>query len=321
MTYSIVARDDKTGELGVAVQSHFFSVGAIVPWARAGVGAVATQAMVDVRYGPLGLELMSGGKSAPEALASLIGADQHADSRQVAMVDSKGRAAAHTGPKCIPHAGHAVGDGFSCQGNIMKSDKVWGAMRRSFERNESMRLPERLVASLEAGEKAGGDIRGKQSAAILVVSPDLKPNHWEGKVVELRVEDHPEPVSELKRLLRYQRGYEWANKGDDFLTAKEYRKALDAYSRALELVPEVDELKYWVGVGLLSSGKTKKGVRMIMEVQEKDTNWVEVTRGVAKVGSPPIDSRVLSKLVGEGPRRSTMSRPRRPGQTKSSRSR
>jgi uncharacterized Ntn-hydrolase superfamily protein len=297
VTYSIVARDAETGEMGVAVQSHFFSVGSIVTWARAGVGAVATQAMVDVRYGPLGLELMAGGKSAPEALAALLRADSNADQRQVAMVDAKGRVAAHTGPRCIPNAGHTMGEGFSCQGNIMRNDQVWIAMRKSFEKNSRLPLAERMVEALWAAEKAGGDIRGRQSSAILVVSPELRPNLWEGRLVELRVEDNPSPVPELKRLLRYQRGYEWANKGDEFLTAKEYQKALTAYSKALSIVPEIDELKYWVGIGLLTSGKADKGERMLKEVFAKDQNWVEVTKGIARVKSPSIDQAVLSRLL------------------------
>jgi len=298
MTYSIVARDQRTGELGVAVQSHFFSVGSIVTWARAGVGAVATQAMVDIKYGPLGLELMSAGKTADEALTGLLRADVNSDSRQVAMVDAKGRVAAHTGSKCLPHAGHVLGDGFSCQGNIMRSERVWGAMKESFESNLTLPLAERMVGSLEAAEKAGGDLRGKQSSAILVVSPELKPTYWEGRLVELRVEDHPAPVPELKRLLRYQRGYEWANRGDDYLTAKDYARALDAYSKAQSLVPEIDELKYWKGIGLLSSGRTEEGVRMVAGVIAKDPNWAEVTRGMAKVRSPAIDPGVLSRLLG-----------------------
>ena len=309
MTYSIVARDAKTGEMGVAVQSHFFSVGSIVTWARAGVGAVATQAMVDVRYGPLGLELMSGGTSAPGALSALLKADANADHRQVAMVDAKGRVAAHTGSKCIPHAGHAVGDGFSCQGNIMRTNRVWPAMKAAFERNNSMPFAERLVSSLEAAERAGGDARGKQSSAMLVVSPVVEPNYWEGRVIDLRVEDNPAPVPELRRLLRYQRGYEWVNKGDQHLTAKEYGKALDAYTRGMELVPEVLELKYWVGVGLLSSGKAEKGAKILREVFEEDRNWIEVTKGIAKTGSPQIDARVLEGLT----RRSGRGASRHPG--------
>ena len=297
MTYSIVARDEKTGEMGVAVQSHFFSVGSVVTWARAGVGAVATQAMVDIKYGPLGLELMSGGKTAEEALTALLRADPNSDSRQVAMVDSKGRVAAHTGQRCLPHAGHVTGRGFSCQGNIMRNERVWGAMKKAFEKNRVLPFAERMVSALEAAEEAGGDIRGKQSSAILVVSSELKPNHWEGRLVDLRVEDNPAPVPELRRLLRYQRGYEWENRGDDFLTMKEYSKALEAYSKARALVPEIDELKYWFGIGLLSTGKVKRGERVLREVIAKDRNWAQVTLGIAKVGSVPIHPGVLEKVL------------------------
>jgi len=299
MTYSIVARDEKTGEMGVAVQSHFFSVGSVVTWARAGVGAVATQAMVDIKYGPLGLELMSGGKTAEEALAALLEADPNSDSRQVAMVDMKGRVAAHSGRKCLPYAGHVTGRGFSCQGNIMRNERVWGAMKKAFEANHTLPFAERMVSALEAAEEAGGDIRGKQSSAILIVSSELKPNYWEGRLVDLRVEDHPAPVPELRRLLRYQRGYEWENRGDDFLTARDYPKALEAYAKAFSLVPEIDEFKYWVGIGLLSTGRVKRGERMLKEVIAKDRNWAQVTRGIAKVGSPPIPPGALEKALSE----------------------
>lgn len=305
MTYSIVARDKKTGEIGVAVQSHFFSVGPIVPWARAGVGAVATQSMVDVRYGPLGLELMSAGKTAGQALGALLKSDPSSDFRQVAMVDAKGGVAAHTGSKCTPHAGHVTGDGFSCQGNIMKTRRVWGAMKEEYEKNRSVPLGERLVASLEAAERAGGDARGKQSSAILVVSGEVNPARWEGRRVDLRVEDHPSPVLELKRLLRYQRGYEWVNRGDELLTAKEYEKAADAYAKGMELVPEVLELKYWAGVGLLSSGKGSRGMKLLREVFEEDDAWKEITRGIARTGAPEIDPRFLAELLREDPKGST----------------
>jgi uncharacterized Ntn-hydrolase superfamily protein len=296
LTYSIVARDSSTGEMGVAVQSHFFSVGSIVTWARSGVGAVATQAMVDVRYGPLGLQLMSSGKGARETLQSLLHGDSNRESRQVAMVDARGEVAAHTGSKCIPHAGHASGKGFSCQGNIMKSTKVWGAMAKAYEKSAGQPLPERLVAALEAGEGAGGDARGKQSAAILVVGKDPKPAEWEGKVVELRIEDHPEPVPELARLLRFQRGYEWVNRGDEFLTAEKYDEALSAYERGLELVPEVLELKYWVGISMLVTKEKDRGIRIVRDVFSKDKNYVNITKGIMKTQSPPIPPDVARKL-------------------------
>ena len=172
-------------------------------------------------------------------------------------------------------------------------------MKKAFEKNSTLPLAERLVSSLEAAEEAGGDIRGKQSSAILVVSAEPKPNQWEGRLVDLRVEDHVAPVPELKRLLRYQRGYEWANKGDDFLTARDYPNALDAYAKAFALVPEIDELKYWVGIGLLASGEAPKGEEVLKEVIAKDSNWAQVTRGIAKVGSPPIARDVLKRFLNK----------------------
>lgn len=299
MTYSIVARDGKTGEMGVAVQSHFFSVGSLVTWARAGVGAVATQAMVDVKYGPLGLELMAGGKSAEDALKALLSADPDSDQRQVAMVDSKGGVAAHTGTGCIPEAGHATGKGLSCQGNIMKSSRVWTAMRDAYESNGELSFAERLLSALEAAEAAGGDARGRQSAALLVVSPDLRPNPWEGRQVELRVEDHPDPVAELKRLLTYHRAYEWSNRGDELLTSKDLDGASEAYTKAFELAPEIDELKYWAGIGLLPTRNRARGVKMVQEVFAKDPGWIQVTRGVAKVNPSLVNGTDLSELLRE----------------------
>lgn len=296
MTYSIVARDPKTGEMGVAVQSHYFSVGSVVTWARAGVGAVATQAMVDMRYGPMGLDLMSAGKSAPEALESLLGSDPKRETRQVAMVDSHGRAAAHTGSKCIPHAGHVLGRGFSCQGNIMKTPRVWGSMKRRFDESESAPLPERMVAALEAAEEEGGDVRGKQSASILVVGKDARPTYWDGRVVELRVEDHPEPVPELKRLLRYQRGYDWVSKGDDLLTSGNYGGALKAYRKGAAIVPEVLELRYWVGWGLLKSGKRKEGIETLRDVFSQESAWADLSKAILKQKLMSLSPSVIRAL-------------------------
>jgi uncharacterized Ntn-hydrolase superfamily protein len=205
--------------------------------------------------------------------------------------------AAHTGSKCIPFAGHALGDHFSCQGNIMRTEKVWGAMRESFESNGSLPLPERLVAALEAAEAAGGDIRGKQSAAILVVSPTASANYWSGRIVDLRVEDHPQPLPELKRLLRYQRGYDWVSRGDDLLSSDDFAGALKAYEKGMELVPEVEELRYWVGLSMLASGEKERGLKILKEVFAKDKGWVQVTRGVLKTRSPPLDPALLDELL------------------------
>jgi uncharacterized Ntn-hydrolase superfamily protein len=239
---------------------------------------------------------MSAGKGAKETLESLLHGDPSRDARQVAMVDARGGVAVHTGPSCIPFAGHASGKGFSCQGNIMKTPKVWGAMADAYEKNSGTKLPERLVAALEAGEKAGGDARGKQSAAILVVGKELKSAEWEGRVVDLRVEDHQEPVPELSRLLRYQRGYDWVNRGDQLLDAKKYDEALRAYEKGLELVPEVLELKYWVGLSMIQTKERERGIRIVREVFAKDRNYVNITRGIVKTQAPPISVDVAKKL-------------------------
>lgn len=296
MTYSIVARDPETGEMGVAVQSHYFSVGSVVTWARAGVGAVATQATAEVSYGPLGLELMAAGKSAPEALEALLKIDAKAEHRQVAMVDSKGRAASHTGKSCIPFAGNVVGEGFSCQGNIMRNATVWGAMRDAYLGSKGQPLAERLIGALEAAEAAGGDARGKQSSAILVVSGDRSVPAWGGKLIELRVEDNPDPNTELKRLLRFQRGYEWVAKGDDLLSSGDVSSACAMFEKALALVPEVDELKYWVGITLLGSSERQRGLAKLREVFAKDPSYVELTKSILKSGSVPIDPSINEAL-------------------------
>lgn len=297
VTYSIVARDSRTGELGVAVQSHYFSVGSVVTWARAGVGAVATQSIAEPSYGPLGLELMAAGKSAGEALEALLRVDKKADHRQVAMVDSKGRVAAHTGSRCMPHAGHILGEQFGCQANLMRNDAIWGAMRESYVKDEGVPLAERLVAALQAGEDAGGDVRGKQSAAILVVSGESQPSLWAGRLVDLRVEDSPDPVPELRRLVRYRRGYDWVDRGDELLASRDYLGALDAYRRGLELVPEVDELRYWVGLGYLSTSEKEKGREMLRQVFAKDGSWAQLTRDLLRTQVIPLDPGSLQDLL------------------------
>lgn len=302
MTYSIVARDIETGELGVAVQSHWFSVGSVVMWARAGVGAVATQAMAEITYGPLGLELMSSGKSANEALEALLKSDSKSETRQVAFVDLS-NVAVHTGKKCIPYAGHVKGDHFSCQANLMRNGTIWGAMAKDFRRTSSVlkkkRVPlaERLISALEAAEEAGGDIRGKQSAAILVVSPKIAANSWSGRLVDLRVEDYPTPLPELKRLLRLQRGYEWANKGDDLLNAGKFEESLKAYEKAGKFAPALEELEFWQGVSLVQAKRLKDAKPVFKRVFSKNKDWIQVARSLPKVGLLPKDPATLRQIL------------------------
>ena len=230
-TYSIVARDPDTGEMGVAVQSHWFSVGPLVAWAEAGVGAVATQSMVDPRYGLRGLELMRSGLSAMQVLETLVSEDPSPNIRQVAMIDAGGLVVAHTGENCIAEAGHEVGKGYSVQANLMARPTVPGAMARAFENAEGP-LAERMLAALYAAEEEGGDIRGRQSAAIVVVRAEPSGQPWNDRLVDLRVEDHPDPVNELRRLLNIHRGYEQMNAGDVAMEMGDVSGAQEAYGRA-----------------------------------------------------------------------------------------
>ncbi|MDA4111317.1 MAG: DUF1028 domain-containing protein [Thaumarchaeota archaeon] len=291
MTYSIVARDQKTGDLGVAVQSHYFSVGSVVTWARSGVGAIATQSMAEISYGPLGLDLMAGGKSAKEALESLLYSDPRADTRQVGIVDSGGMVFAHTGSRCIANAGHVMGDQFSCQANLMSNDSVWSEMEKAFKTNSELELPERLVATLEAGEAAGGDARGKQSSALLVVSSKPYPNYWSGRIMDLRVEDDPDPIPELKRLVQTKRAYEWVEKGDDLLAIGKLEESMQAFEKARELAPENDEIRFWAGVTLLGSRNSERDGREILrEIFAKNPRWISVTKSLVEKGYLPKET-------------------------------
>ena len=230
-TYSIVARDAATGDLGVAVQSHWFSVGSAVPWAEAGVGAVATQSFTEPSYGALGLALMKAGKSAPEALKALLAADADREVRQVAMVDAQGRSAAHTGAKCIQAAGHEVGEGFTVEANLMDQTSVWPAMAKAFKGAKGD-LADRLLAALRAAQAEGGDLRGQQSAAILIVKGKPSGQPWNDRLFDLRVEDNPDPLKELGRLIQLRRAYILMDQGDGFVTAAKWAEAKAAYEAA-----------------------------------------------------------------------------------------
>ncbi len=293
-TYSIVARDQGTGELGVAVQSHWFSVGPIVPWARAGIGAVATQANAEVSYGPLGLELLEQGARAPEALARLLESDPGAAARQVAIVDSAGAAAAHTGDQCMEFAGDCQGDGVSCQANIMASQTVWPAMLEAFSTTPGA-LTGRLLAALDAAERAGGDLRGRQSAAILVVPATGKP--WD-TVISLRVEDHPDPLPELARLVRLHDAYVLAGLGDQRVAAGDHDEAARLYLRASELAPESHELRFWAGLGAARAGDMDAAVRHVRAAIEAQPGWRELLGRLTAEQAPSAQA-VLERLNAE----------------------
>ncbi len=295
-TYSIVARDPATGELGVAVQSHWFSVGTSVAWAEAGVGAVATQSFIDPSYGALGLDLMRAGRSAPETLKGLLAADEGRDVRQVAMIDAAGRVAAHTGAKCIPAAGDLVGTNFSVQANLMEKDTVWPAMAKAFEASRGD-LAERMLAALEAAETQGGDIRGKQSAALLVVKGVPSGRPWQDRLFDLRVEDHAAPVVELRRLVTLQRAYNLMNAGDLAVEKKDDAGALKAYSAAGALVPDNAEMAYWHAVALVNMGRVDEALPVFAKAYRLHPKWRDVTPRLSKVGLLPDDAKLIARIV------------------------
>ena len=254
-TYSIVARDPQSGALGVAVQSHWFQVGTLVPWAEPGVGAIATQALTNASYGPRGLALLRQGKSPEEVVRRLIASDGKRENRQLIVVDAKGRVAGHTGKRCIREAGHRLGEGFAVAANLMRSNKVWPAMAQAFRRKKDVPLAERLLAALKAAQKAGGDLRGQQSAALLVVAPKATKGPWEDRVIDLRVADHRRPLGELSRLLRLKRGYLAFLAGEGAMAKKRIDEAARHYGEARKLAPRVVEFAFWQALSLFRAGE------------------------------------------------------------------
>ena len=282
-TFSIVARDPETGEMGVAVQSHWFSVGSIVAWGEAGVGVVATQSFVNPSFGPRGLELLKKGKTASEVVDELIASDSSRDVRQLAILDVNGNVKAYTGKNCIPAAGHIAGENYSVQANLMLNSKVWGAMSEAFE-NTKGTLAKRMIAALEAAQEVGGDIRGKQSACILVVRGKSTGKVWEDRLIDLRVEDSTEPIKELKRLLRVHEAYDHMNNGDLAVEHGEMELAMQEYSTAEKMFPENEEMKYWHAVTLANNGDVTGSLPIFKEVFSMNENWKILTPRLVPVG-------------------------------------
>ncbi len=274
-TYSIVAFDEKTGDMGVAVQSHWFSVGTIVAWGEAGVGVVATQSFVNPAFGPDGLELLKKGKSPQETVDELLKSDEGREFRQLAILDSKGRAASFTGKLCIQPAGNIVGKGFSVQANLMSNERIWPAMEKAFNKSAGS-LAERMLTALEAAENAGGDIRGKQSAALLVVRAKSTGKIWEDRLVDLRVDDNEAPLVELRRLLNVHQAYQHMNDGDLAVEKNDMDAAMREYSAAMKMFPDNLEMKFWTAVALANKGNMKEALPMFKEIFLKDSNWREL---------------------------------------------
>ncbi|HLJ87504.1 MAG TPA: DUF1028 domain-containing protein [Candidatus Angelobacter sp.] len=321
-TFSIVAYDPATGQMGVAVQSHWFAVGGEVPWAEAGVGAVATQSFVDPSYGPLGLNLMRAGKSAPDSLLGLLQSDGNCNVRQVAMIDAQGRVATFTGAKDIQAAGGIAGNSstgtpircggetggtvfegknYAVQANLMSNGKIWPAMSKAYESSQGD-LADRMLAALDAAQAAGGDIRGRQSAALIIVPAKSSGKPWSDYVFNLRVDDNPEPLKELRRLVVLQRAYNHMNAGDAAVERHDTEGALREYGSAEQLVPNNAEMIYWHAVALVNMGKVDESLPLFRKAFALDRNWVELTPRLPKAGLLPADQETIRRIVAEGSR-------------------
>ena len=296
-TFSIVARDSATGDMAVAVQSHWFSVGAVVSYAKAGVGVVATQSFVDKSYGTNGLHLMAQKIPANEVLQTLLKKDSGREVRQVAMIDRNGIVAAHTGKNCIDYAKHIAGDNFSVQSNMMLTNNVCEAMAKAFKESYGQPLANRVLAALNGGQAAGGDIRGKQSAVILVVSGNPNVEEWNERLVDLRVDDSSEPLKEMDRLLRLHDAYEHMNNGDLAVEKNDMSKAMDEYNAAMKMFPENVEMKYWTAITLANNQQVDKAVSMLQEIYKKDANWRELTKRLPKVNLLTVSPEALKLLT------------------------
>lgn len=283
MTYSIIAKCPETGHYGVGIQSHFYGAGNAC-WARAGVGVVVTQAMALIDHGPLGLKLMEEGVSASNALVERLGEDPEPEIRQVAMLDSNGEVAAHTGSMTIPAAGHVIGQGFSCQANLMWNESVPQAMYDAFENSDGL-LSERLLSSMIAGQNAGGDIRGMQSGRILVVDSHPKEKEWEEVIVDVNVDDHPNPLEELGRLLKVNSIYsEFTNNGYEF--ELEQSKA-----------EEFPEIAFWTGINLANKGDLERGKELLGIALNDHDGWKELLIRCSQKNFFGITEEVVNKLL------------------------
>jgi len=292
-TYSIAALDPETGEMGAAVQSHFFSVGTAVIWAEAGAGVIITQSVVNRQFGPDGLALLKKGNNAEKVLKRLLEYDPGRRHRQAAVLDAEGNSSVHTGEGCVREAGNRNGPYYSVQANMMLRDTVWWAMEKAFIESAGT-LAERMLASLKAAERCGGDIRGRQSAALVVVKTQASGLADQDQVVDLRVDDNPDPLQELSRLLTLSRGYKFLEQGDEAMERQDAKGAMDLYKKACECLGDNPEALYWHGIALLNAGKTGEGYSLLAPLFQHDERWLELTRRLPESGLVSFDSSVLS---------------------------
>jgi uncharacterized Ntn-hydrolase superfamily protein len=299
MTYSIVARDPETGQLGGAVQSHWFAAGDLVLWAEPAVGAVATQSLVEVSHGPEGLRLIREGKTAGEALAERVAGDEGENVRQIGMVDARGNVAVHTGSRCIAEAGHRTGDGYTCQANMMMNDTVWDAMAEAFEKGDGD-LVHRLLDALDAAEAEGGDVRGKQAAGIYVVAADPSDKSWEDVIVNIRVDDHPEPLPELRRLVDLKFAYDRLDAAERLELAGDLDGAFAEQRRALAEFPDNAEIAFWTATSLAQHGRLDEAREAIRTAFAQYEGWEVLLRRLARDGYLDFAPETLRALLPDG---------------------
>ena len=295
-TFSIVARDTITGEMGVAVQSHWFSVGSLVAWGKAGVGVVATQSFINPSFGPRGLRLLENGLTPKMAVEDLLKLDEGRDVRQLAILNAKGDVFSYTGKNCISEAGNIMGSNFSVQANLMEKNTVWPAMAKAFKITKGS-LAERLLAALEAAQKEGGDIRGKQSAAILVVKAKSTGNSWEDKVVDLRVEDNENPIKEMRRLLTIHKAYDFMNKGDLAVETGNNTLAKEYYMNAQKLNPDNLEMKYWYAITLANNGELIEAKQILQAIFKINSNWKTLIPRLVKAKLLTVSEKDLKGIL------------------------
>ncbi|WP_378187390.1 DUF1028 domain-containing protein [Aquimarina sp. W85] len=296
-TYSIVARDTMTGEMAVGVQSHWFSVGNLVSWGQSGVGVVATQSFVNPAFGPEGLALMEKGISATDALQQLINKDEGKAYRQVAFLDATGNVSAYTGDNCVDAAHHKVGNNYSVQANMMLNDSVVPAMSKAYEAHSDLPLGERVLKALQAAQNAGGDIRGKQSAALIVVNAKPVKNPWQDKKINLRVDDHQNPLQELERLLKVHTAYQYMNQGDLDIEHGAMEKAMQSYGAAEKLFPNNLEMKYWKAIAMANNKQLNAALPIFKSIFEKDPNWRTLTQRLPKAGLLTVSENELKEIL------------------------
>ena len=296
-TYSIVAFDEASGQIGAAVQSHWFAVGASILWAEAGVGAIVTQSFIEPSYGPSAIDLMKRGKKASAALKDLLARDHLRESRQISVIDKNGDTSTYTGNSCVGAAGHITGHSFSVQANMMENESAWIAMEKCFTESRGD-LADRMLQSLEAAEKAGGDIRGQQSAAMIVVSCRKSDNFFNDRLFDIRVDDHPKPLTELRRLTEITRGYHHMNNGDNLCTKGKFFEASVEYSKASKMLEHPSEAHFWQAVSLAAEGRINKANIIFNELFARQPKWKKMVSRLPAAGILPDDPELLKKIVG-----------------------